>query len=33
VGTVISEDEIELIYLQDGEPAEVYVQTLRRMAE
>lgn len=33
VGTVISEDEIELIYLQDGEPAEVYLQTLRRMAE
>jgi len=36
-GTVISEDEIELIYLQDGEqdsgPGEIFVQTLRRVAE
>jgi len=32
-GTVISEDEIELIYLQDGEPAEVFIQTFSRVAE
>jgi hypothetical protein len=36
-GTVISEDEIELIYIQDGEqdsgPGEIFVQTLRRVAE
>ena len=33
VGTVISEDEIELIYLQDGEAGEIFVQTLRRSGE
>ncbi len=33
VGTVISEDEIELIYFQDGEAGEIFVQTLRRGAE
>jgi len=33
VGTVISEDEIELIYIQDGEAGEIFVQTLRRVAE
>jgi hypothetical protein len=36
-GTVISEDEIELIYVQDGEQetvaGEIFVQTLRRVAE
>ncbi len=36
-GTVISEDEIELIYIQDGEQeteaGEIFVQTLRRVAE
>jgi hypothetical protein len=33
LGTVISEDEIELIYLQDGEPAEVFMQTFSRVEE
>jgi hypothetical protein len=33
VGTVVSEDEIELIYFQDGEAGEIFVQTLRRVAE
>ncbi len=33
VGTVISENEIELIYFQDGEAGEIFVQTLRRVAE
>jgi hypothetical protein len=37
VGTVISEDEIELIYVQDGEQddeaGEIFIQTLRRVAE
>jgi hypothetical protein len=30
LGTIISNDEIELIYLQDGNPTEVFVETLRR---
>jgi hypothetical protein len=33
VGTIISDGEIELIYIQDGNPAEIFVQTLRRVAE
>jgi hypothetical protein len=33
VGTILSEDEIELIYFQDGEAGEIFVQTLRRVAE
>ena len=33
MGTVISEDEIELVYFQDGEAGEIFVQTLRRVAE
>lgn len=33
VGTIVSEDEIELIYLQDGEKGEVFVETLRRVVE
>jgi len=36
-GTVISEDEIELIYIQDGEQdsgaAEIFIQTLHRVVE
>lgn len=31
VGTIISEDEIELLYLQDGERGGVSVETLRRV--
>ncbi len=30
-GTVISDDEIELIYLQDGKPAEAFVERYYRM--
>ena len=33
VGTIISEDEIELLYLQDGERGGVSVDTLRRVRE
>ncbi|HII06643.1 MAG TPA: hypothetical protein HA349_04830 [Methanotrichaceae archaeon] len=37
VGTIISEDTIELIYIQDGEqdgePGETFVQMLRRVVE
>jgi hypothetical protein len=33
LGTVISEDEIELIYIQDGEPAEIFVNRLYRVVE
>ncbi len=33
LGTVISEDEIELVYLQDGEPGEVFMQTFSRIRE
>ncbi len=31
LGTIISDDEIELIYLQDGEPAEVFIERYHRM--
>jgi hypothetical protein len=33
VGTIISEDEIELLYLQDGEGGGVYIDSLRRVGE
>ncbi|KQC14703.1 MAG: hypothetical protein WCY97_03865 [Methanothrix sp.] len=33
VGTIISEDEIEVIYFQEGEAGEIFVKTLRRVAE
>lgn len=33
VGTIISEDEIELLYLQDGEGGGVYIDSLRRVVE
>lgn len=33
LGTVISDDEIEIIYMQDGDPAEIFVQILHRAAE
>ena len=33
VGTVVSENEIELIYLLDGEEGGVYIETLHRVAE
>ncbi len=31
LGTVISDDEIELIYLQDGESAEVFIERYHRI--
>jgi hypothetical protein len=33
VGTVISEDEIDLMYLLDGKAGAVFIETLRRVAE
>jgi hypothetical protein len=33
VGTILSEDEIELLYLQDGEGGWVFIDTLRRVLE
>jgi hypothetical protein len=33
VGTIISEDEVELLYLQDGEGGGVFIDTLRRVVE
>ncbi|NPV62691.1 MAG: hypothetical protein HPY61_08690 [Methanotrichaceae archaeon] len=33
LGTIISKDEIEMIYIQDGDPTEVFAETLRRVAE
>jgi hypothetical protein len=33
VGTVISEDEIDLMYLLDGKGGAVFIETLRRVAE
>jgi hypothetical protein len=33
VGTTISEDEIEMIYLLDGEAGGVFIETLHRIAE
>ncbi len=33
VGTVISEDEIDLMYLLEGKGGAVFIETLRRVAE
>lgn len=33
VGTVISEDEIDLMYLLDGKAGAVFIERLRRVAE
>ena len=33
LGTVISDDEIEVIYIQDGEQAEIFVNRLYRVVE
>ena len=33
VGTIISEDEIELLYLQDGEGGGVFIDTLHRVVD
>jgi len=33
LGTLISDDEIELIYIQDGKPAEIFVNKLHSIAE
>jgi predicted RNA-binding protein with PIN domain len=30
-GTIISDNEIELIYLQDGESAETFIEKYHRM--
>ena len=33
VGTVVSEDEIDLMYLLEGKAGAVFIETLRRVAE
>jgi len=33
VGTIVSEDEIDLMYLLDGRSGAVFIETLRRVAE
>ena len=33
VGTVVSEDEIDLMYLLDGKGGAVFIETLRRFVE
>lgn len=33
VGTIVSEDEVELLYLQDGEGGGVYIDSLLRVVE
>ena len=33
IGTIVSKDEIELIYLTDGENASVAIDTLRRIEQ
>jgi hypothetical protein len=33
VGTVVSEDEIDLMYLLEGKSGAVYIETLRRVAK